>query len=678
MLLRPGVDVEQTFALNQAGISQSQLMRTMNGITQTMGGWLQFGLVNIPSTVRCLHAWQGLAGEHATSPSSNGIDKFLAAGATQTLGILTATSYQDITPQTRISDVVPNISISSGSNIVTVTDANSGVSILDSVQFRTPVSIGNILLQGAYPINSVVSTGAYTILSAVVASTTIASSGILPTFTTATNSVLVTVSEPNNTAQAIVGLQQSFLVPTTVGGITIEGAYNVFSISNSTDYVISVPAAATGVATATMNNGNAEYLYYINNGAIMGTLGYGGGAYGSGGYGTGATPSGEAGIPITATDWTLENWGEILLAVPEDGPLYAWSPTAGFLNAALVPQAPLINMGCFISMPQQILVLWGSAQSTGTHDHLIVRWSDAGDFTNWTVAPDTTAGSFHLPSGSMIRGGLQAPNYGVIWTDIDLWIMQFTNDPVSVFNFTRAASGCGLIGRHAAGVLAGNVYWCSEANFYVLSGSGVDIVPCTVWDFIFQNINREEQSKVCFAANSEFNEVAWYFPFGTATENDAYVKFNLKDKTWDYGFLERTAWSDVSVIGAPVGTDHGGYVWQHERGNHINGAGNSYFKTGWWTISDGEDLAFVDLVMPDFIWGQDGDESGSVSMTFFSADYPGDTPRSYGPYIVTKANQYITPRIRGRLLAFEAQSATNDVFWRLGRIRYRWAPAGRR
>ena len=157
------------------------------------------------------------------------------------------------------------------------------------------------------------------------------------------------------------------------------------------------------------------------------------------------------------------------------------------------------------------------------------------------------------------------------------------------------------------------------------------------------------------------------------------MKYNITDKTWDYGYLSRTAWCDVSVVGMPVGSDTGSIVYQHETGNMISGAGNNFFRTGWWAINDGHEMAFVDWIMPDFIWGTyGGANDATVNLRFFSADYPGDTPTIHGPYTVSQSNQYISPRIRGRLLSMEVTSATNDVFWRLGRIRYRWAPAGQR
>jgi hypothetical protein len=425
-----------------------------------------------------------------------------------------------------------------------------------------------------------------------------------------------------------------------------------------------------------MNGGLAQLVYYVTAGPQTTGAGFGTGGFGLGGFGTGVATTGTPGTPIMATDWSLDNWGEILLACPKDGAIYAWSADSGFGNAQVVPQAPFFNGGIFVSQPQQILVAWKSVQSSGTQDNLIVRWSDAGDFTNWAVTTQTAAGSFHIPTGSIIVGGLQAPNFGVVWTDIDVWIMQYVGGDV-IFNFSRVGAGCGLIGQHAANIISGTIYWCGTTSFFMLGPNGVVPVPCSVWDFIFQNLNAANQSKVQCAPNSAFNEIAWFFPSTSSTENDSYVRLNIVENAWDYGSLKRTAWVDVSVLGTPIGTDNSGAILQHEVGQVTAGASATSFRSGWFSIADGNELAFVDWVLPDFQWGLFGDSSAQVNMTFYVIDYPGDTPRSYGPYTLTQATQYINPRFRGRLMSVQVQS-NNSVFWRIGRVRFRNATSGRR
>lgn len=671
--LKPGVDTQLSAAANPAGVTQSQLIRYKEGLIQSYGGFVPYVPFTVPSTVRDLHPWQDITGV-----------KHLGVAATANLAVITAGSNQDITPQTNTTNPTPNFSISSGSKIVTIVDAGSSATTYNTVYFNTPVAIGNLLLNGAYPIATVGGSSIYTILSSVAASTTIASSGILPVFATSSGSQNVTVTLPNNGFQSIAGLFQQFIASTTVGTsqpLTIQGKYQIASVIDSTNFTINAVTAASTTATATMNGGNAQLVYYITLGAPVAGSGFGAGGFGSGGFGAGSGSVGQPGTPITASDWTLDNWGEILLACPTDSAIYAWSPDFGFQNAQVINQAPFFNGGIFISMPQQILVAWRSAQASGVQDPLIVRWSNSADYTNWTVSNQTTAGSFHIPTGSRIVGGLQLPGFGLVSTDVDIWTMTFVAGNVVVFDFNRVGSGCGFIGPHACGVLGGAPFWMANNNFFTLGPNGATPLPCTVWDQVFQNLSVANQGKVRCAVNSAFNEVAWFWPSAaSAGENDSVVKVHIEgsEYEWDYSTLPGSAWADVSGLGMPLRADLSGQIYQHETGNTITGVGLPSFRSGWWAIAEGEELAFVDFIVPDFIWGTRlGAQTASLAITFFSVNYPGDTPYSYGPYIVTQGTEFINTRIRGRLMSVFVQSNTSSEFWRLGRIRYRFAPSGR-
>lgn len=673
VLLKPGVNVQQTFSANEAGVSQSQLIRYKDQLIQAYGGWQNYVNFTIGSTVRELHAWQDAAGV-----------KHLGIGATQSLSVITSGSNQTITPQTTTtnsSQITFSISTGAANTTVTIFDpASSGTaSVYNTIFFNTQVAVGNLLLSGAYRIVGVASSNTYSITSSVAASTTVNSSGILAIFNSTANSPIVTVTLPNNNYQSVTGLFYPFIAATTVDGQTVQGQYQVSSIIDSTNFTITLSAQTSATATATMNNSKKQLVYYVTIGPGATGTGFGSGGFGSGGFGGGgATGTVVTGTPITATDWSLDNWGEILLACPTNGAIYTWSPDSGFSNAQIVTQAPLFNGGIFVSMPHQILVAWRSCQSTGVQNNLIVRWSDDGDFTNWVVSNATSAGSFTLPTGSIIMGGLQAQTQSVIWTDIEAWLMTYVGGD-AIFNFNRVGTGCGLVGQHAAGTIAGTVYWCGISNFFVLGQQGVQALPCSVWDAIFQNLNTTYQTRIKCAPNSSFNEVAWFYPSATSTgENNAYVKFNIIENEWDYGSLSRTAWIDISVLGQPIGVDNTGQLYQHEMGNQTLGVPAPSFQTGWWALTEGSDLAFVDFVIPDFKWGTySGAQTAQITITFFAADYPGDTPRSYGPYTVTQSTEYIPVRLRGRLMSALIQSDSQS-FFRLGRIRFRWAQSGRR
>lgn len=671
VLLRPGVNTQLTPSLNEAGVSQSQLIRYDGGLIQTYGGWESFN-VTVNSTVRAIHPFKGF-------PAQSHTHTYLALGATQSLSVYHSDDldYFDITPQTTTSDTAPNFSISSGSDVVTIVDGNVTTTIYDTVFFNTPVAIGNLLLNGAYHINTVGGSSIYTIISSVEASTTITSSGILAGFNVSSGSGIITVTLPNNNFQQITGLFYDFIAPTTVGGLTIQGPYQVASILDSTSFTMNATEQATATASATMNSSLVQFVYYITLGPQAAGSGFGDLGFGDGGFGTGAPVTGVPGTPITTDDWSLDNWGSVLLACPTDGAIYAWSEDSGFVNADVIAEAPFFNGGIFVSMPQQIVVAWRSCQSTGVQSPLVVRWCDAGDYTNWTVSNQTTAGSFTIPTGSEIIGGMQGPNQGIIWTDIDVWVMQYVGGDL-IFNFNRVGSGCGLIGQHARGSLGGVIYWCGENSFYRMSERGVEVLPCPVWDFIFQNLNQANAWKIRCGTNSMFNEVTWFFPSANATENDSYVKFDVLENQWDYGLLPRTAWCDVSIVGNPFGTDTSGVLYEHETGTLTAGVPLPTFRSGWWSISEGNELSFVDYVIPDFIWGTySGSDDAQVNLTFFAVDYPGAPVRQYGPYTVTQTTEYITPRMRGRLLSVQVQSSSQS-FWRTGRIRYRFASIGRR
>lgn len=676
-ILRPGVNTQRTLAQNEAGVSVSNLIRYKDQIIQKVGGWNQFYSGTFNSTIRDIHAWQGSTGIGYLGVGTTGSS---AGGA---LNVITQGSNSDLSPQTNTTNPLVDFSISSGSATVTIVDPGSSASVYDTIYLNTPVAIGNLLLNGGYAITAVLGSSAYQITSSVVASTTIASSGILPKFTTAAAEASVLVELPNHNFQAIPGLLQQFIAPTPTSpstSLVIQGAYEINSVIDSTSFRISANQASTGAGTVTMNSTLAQIVYFISIGPPPTAGGYGIGGYGLGGYGIGSPVAGGTGTPITATDWTLDNWGEALLACPKDGPIYVWSPRSGFSTATVIPTAPFFNGGIFISQPQQILVAWRSTQPSGVQIPLIVRWSDSLNYNEWTVSNQTAAGSFVIPTGSRIVGGLQAPSQGIIWTDVDVWAMQYVGGDI-VFNFTRIGSGCGLIGPHAAGVIAGTVYWCSNSFQFFRSGQGgVEPIPCTVWDFIFQNLSVSQQTKIVCAPNSVFNEITWFFPSSaSAGENDSYVKYNIVEGEWDHGTLARNAWIDVTGQGTPIAADTT-IIFQHEQGyDNVSQPISPVFETGYWSINEGNDLAFVDWVLPDMKFGTySGAKTASCIITFLVTDYAGDMPRSYGPYTYTQATQYITTRFRGRFMAMRIESTDAGSFWRIGALKYRWALAGRR
>jgi len=691
--LVPGVDTQETPALNEnSGISQSQLVRFMPdrngvGLVQKIGGWSRYFGQPMPATARALWAWEDL---NLNTHLAVGTQTIAAQGYAL-LGVITNGILQYITPQQSSEDIAPVVSTTSTSATVTITDTTTqGITGYDSVYIATQISIGGVVLFGLYQCG-LLSNTAYTVqatdkLGNPLPATSNSSSPVLPVFNTVSGSLTVTVTLPNYTYQ--VGETFPVLVATTVGGIQLYGNYVVQSLVDGSNFTIIGSNPANETTSGTLNGGNAHFIYSFGYGTIPGGIGYGAGAYGAGGYGTGNAVSPASGTFIPANDWTLDNWGEILIACADQTltpgsvpfqPLYQWEESV--TGATIITAAPPVNDGAFVAMPQRQIVAWGSTQ-TGIQDPLLVNWCDVNNFNQWIALPTNQAGSYRIPKGSKIVGGLQGPQQAILWTDIDAWSMQYIGPPY-VYSFNEIGSGCGLIARKAAAFMGGIGYWMGPSQFFTLSSAGVQPLYCSVWDQVFQNLHPVTANlyKIRVAVNSLFGEITWYYPSANGTgEVDSYVKYTAPLNIWDYGTLGRTAWVDQSVLGPPIGADPvTGLLYQHETSNDADlQAMQPYFQSGYFTLSEGDLKTFIDLVWPDMKWGKLSQaQTATVNITFFVADYAGDTPKVYGPYSVTQATQYFNTRLRGRLVSIRISSSDLGSFWRIGAIRYRYASDGK-
>lgn len=748
--LVPGVNVERTPTLNEAGISTSQMIRFKDSLVQKYGGYEKFYPFATSGIPRDLHAWQDL-----------NADDHLFVGSTTQASIISDGSLNNITPQTLSTDFKPLVISTALSTTITIVDPNiDTVTTFDAVYFQTQVSVGGVVLSGIYPIISVSGTSSFTInvptaastsntllpnapsttgttllnftavpawvgtgmlLAALVTAAAIPANAVvtsfsatqitistalvspigtgsgivvssLPRFTTTANSAVVVVqfsSHGLSTNETVI-----FPAATTASDVEIVGAYTVNSVANATTFAITLAQQAASTLTVNMNSGLVGLFYYVTIGPSPIGSGYGLGGYGSGGYGTGLTSASQTGTPITATDWTSDNWGQLLLACPEGGGVYVFDPNGGFSTATFVSSAPPFNGGIFVSTSQQMLVCWASTATKDLgilQDSMVVRWSDIEDYTVFTSLSTNQAGSYRISNGSKIMGGMGGVNQNLIWTDLDVWAMNYQGQPF-VWGFNKIGAGAGLISSHAAQQLRAAVYWMGLRNFYVFDSNGVRVIPCPVWDAVFQNLSTVTRAdgqpavaSIRAMPNTPFNEVGWEYPSAASTdgENDSYVKFNITEPNapWDIGQLARSAWIDQTVLGMPIAAAPSGIIYQHETTNDADGQPLlASFVTGYFYLSPGEDFVFVDQILPDFKFEM-YDGSGSAAQIYISinvVDYPGDTPTVFGPYLMTQSTQYISVRLRGRQGSFTIQSSDQGSWWRIGRIRYRWTADGRR
>jgi hypothetical protein len=510
------------------------------------------------------------------------------------------------------------------------------------------------------PITSIVVTGASAPYTATVTTPSPhgLTTGYLVTVTGAATNLSVNVT---STAITVTGLNTFTYPVASNAAVTGTPTYN--SIYTSTN-----PFTVVSSSSATPYSDPANVTSSV---VIKSTA--------NGAYTTGGTIVFQKYAIPASPDWTLGNWSETLISCPQDGGIYQWSPDAGTSSISLIASAPTVNDGIFIAMPQRQIVAWASSFN-GIQQPLLVRWCDIGNYNVWTGQITNQAGSYTIPKGSRIIGGIQGPQQGLIWTDLGVWAMQYVSQPY-IYQFNELGAGCGLIARKAAGAINGDVYWMGLNQFFKLAGGGVEPVPCPVWDVVFQNLNTVYAGNIRVAVNSSFNEISWYYPSLNSVdgENDSYVKLNVLINQWDYGTLNRSAWLDQSVLGQPMGTSSAGYLYQHETSTNADTQPMlSSFRTGFFEMSEAEMKMFVDQVWPDMKWGYyGGEKNAQVLLTFHVADYPDGPVATYGPYTLTQVTTYITPRFRGRLVSIEISSSDLNSFWRLGGMRYRLQPDGK-
>lgn len=666
--IRPGVNVEQTPLLLEAGWASSLNIRFFQGLLQQIGFFQRLTNNKPRGVCRGLFPWADTAG-----------NQYIAEGTTEELAVINNGNLYDVTPITDSSDLVTPFT-TNATTTVTVTDAADVAIAGNWININTESSVSNLLLQGPYQIQSVGS-GDFTITVPIAAGTS-TTGGLTALFTTTNTSsdVLVTLNNHGLSSGSVFTVH----VSTAVGGITFYGMYVVGTVVDANNFHINGGVAAGSSASGRENSGNVQIQYLLPSGlsSAGGIAGYGQVGYGTGPYGLGEQVS-----YLPLRQWSFGAWGSFLIASYTNGAIYVWMPSGGFFSnpAAVIAEAPNANTWVLIAISEQQIVALGAEDSlSSTQDPLLIRWCDVADYTDWAASTTNQAGSFRLPRGSRIVSGLQTALQLLIWTDLGLWTMQYIQPPL-VYGFNQIADGCGLIAARAFASMGNVVPWMSQKGFFMYAGGGVAPIPCPIWDIIFGNLNTTQVDKITCAPNSSFSEVAWHLPSASGEgENDVIVKVNLIDGSWDYSnganaqIYVRTAAYDQSVIGPPMGVDLNSILQQSETG--VDGDGQavvSSARTGWFKMQDGLFIMSLERLIPDFIT----EGTPNLTISVFVVNYPDDTPVQYGPYPVNASSRYIIVRARGRFVAFQVDctsSATTGSFYRWGEPLALIYPAGSR
>lgn len=664
-MLRPGVDVVKTPMLNEGSYSDSNKARFFNNQAQKLGGWNRLSNDTYRGVCRGLHAWVDLSN---IGHVAIGTSELLEEWSTSQTG-----TYNDITPL-RASGSINNVSgpytTVSGTVNVKITDALApDLTAGDSVYIATASDAGGVLMQGTFEVKSVIDADNYNVNAPSVALATVSGSVNNTFHFSVQNNGTSTVTVALGTVTLTTGQTILIFVPTALGGRTLSGSY---ILASPTTFAA---AGSFNATTSAYENGGLVRLEYTLQSSQTPTnpFTYGNGPYGAGLYGFGLGVN----VQFNLRQWSLDNWGQILLASPSQGALYEWTPPWTYLNrATLVTYAPAFNQVIFVAMPQRQVVSLGS-DGGGFIDPLLVRWSDVNDYssaTSWTATVTNQAGSYRIPRGSKIVGGFQGAVQGYIWTDIEFWTMQYTSPPF-IYDFVEIGKGCGLIAQRAAAEIGGKVIWAGVKSIFQFDGQTVTPIPCPVWDFFYNNVDIAYADAITAAPNSDFSEWGLFFPTpGSVGVNTSYIKMNVLSGAWDKGTLDRTAWSDRTAVSGPLGAENSSHRVQiHETSADADGAAmDSYVETAWFKLAEGMLYIDLDRIIPDFTL------TGSVEVTVYVADYPNETPRTYGPFTVDSTTQFLVIRARGRLAKIRIESTAVGAFWRQGQFLSQGAPSGRR
>jgi len=389
--------------------------------------------------------------------------------------------------------------------------------------------------------------------------------------------------------------------------------------------------------------------------------------------------------------WSQDNWGEDLVFNAYDGTPYYWDKTLGTSARAIrledwpagATSAPTVTRRVMLSGADRHLVCFGANPIGETdQDLLMVRWSDQEDPFDWYPTATNTAGSQRLATGSEIVSAQKTRQEMLIWTDASLHAMRFTGPPYT-FTISMLANNISILGPNAVATIGDKAFWMDRENFYVYSGR-VQVIPCTLLRYVFDDINLTQSHKFFAASNRMFDEVFWFYASASSTDIDRYVKFNFTESTWDLGTLARTAWVDFGIHDNPRGCGAASdvnYVYLQEYGQNADEAAmNSFIESADFDLApDGDHYMFISRLIPDVsINDTSGGASGTVNYVVKTRNYPGDSLTTNSTNAVTSTTQQSFLRARARQAVLRIESSTADFSWTLGDLRLEVRPDGRR
>ena len=485
----------------------------------------------------------------------------------------------------------------------------------------------------------------------------------------------------------------------SLGGAITAGVlnqeYQVTSIADADTYTIT--SAVTANASDTGNGGTAVIgAYQINTGLDSSASGSGWGA-GVWGRGTWSSPADVTVPGAQLRLWSMDNFGEDLIANVRGGGIYYWNTSSGTGTRAVDiaslsgnNQPEVANIVLVSERDRHVIAFGCDPQGDpGNQDPLIIRFSDQESFTDWEARDNNTAGELRIGTGSEIIAAVQTKQQVIVFTDRSVSALQFIGAPFT-FGLTEVSTNTSIASQNAAVAFGDDVYWMGDQSFYRYDGN-VRPISCPVEEYVFSGMNISQQAKVTAADNSKFNEVWWFYPSASSDTNDKYVIYNYVENSWYYGDLARTAWSDNAVSNLPIAASTDGYLYFHENGlddgsTNPPSAIKSYIESSTMDIGDGDQFMFLSRLLPDLAFRNSTAAAPLATFTVSARDFPGDSfgQTNSGGAVrsatapVEQFTEQLFFRLRGRSMSLKIESDNVGTQWRLGTPRADIRPDGRR
>ena len=705
---RPGLNREGTIYSNEGGWYDGDKIRFRSGLPEKIGGWTQFSSNQFLGICRSLWVWlDGDLGAGAL---------YVGLGTSSKYYIYFGGVYNDITPIVQTDILTNPFTTNYGGNAysVLVTDGTYNPGVGDYVFFSGASAVGGVTIAGDYAVTSVVSGTTYTITITSPATSATGGGTVTAQYEYPTGNTVYSIgtgwgagpwgrgtwgssyssgigqqlrlwSNDNFGADLVIAPRGGPVFYWQDSGTVNTRAQYLSTLANTTTAVTDASTFSSGVSSITVTSTNAPYIYpYM---VITGT-GIPTGTKVANTYITGSTT-----VPITNTT-TANSSGN-----------YNFSYAGAFVPSA--------TYQVITSEVQEFVICFGANPYTPnnsgtTFNPMLVRWSDQANQFQWIPQLTNQSGEYTLSNGSFIMGARATRQEILVWTDSAIYSMQYIGAPY-VWGFQLLMDNISVMGPNCMITVNNITYWMGRDRFYMYDGT-VKTLPCSLKQYIFEDINQDQAYQVFTGSNEGFNEIWWFYCSidgngGTRsspnTTVDKYVIYNYLDQVWYYGTMARTAWLQTGTQPYPIAADYNNRLLNHESGNDDNATASTqpiyaYVQSSDFEISpqdSGQHFGFVWRMLPDVNFNNSTGDQPAITMQLQPRQNSGsayntsvDNPQVQSPqnftnipaYTVNQFTGQVYTRVRGRQMAIRIESTGTGVSWQLGITRFDIKPDGRR